>query len=70
MIPRQGGDPVRLHDAFGATPVPGEDGQMFFVRGGYYDGWARRHFPQRRNAACVEFERRRHLHPTHHMVRQ
>ena len=22
MIPRQGGDPVRLHDAFGATPPP------------------------------------------------
>ena len=51
MIPRQGGDPVRLHDAFGATPVPGEDGQMFFVRGGYYDGWARRHF---RSAECAD----------------
>ena len=43
MIPAKGGDPVRLHDAFGAL-IPGEDEQMFFVRGGYYDGWARRHF--------------------------
>ena len=52
MIPRQGGDPVRLHDAFGATPVPGEDGQMFFVRGGYYDGWARRHFRSANALMC------------------
>ena len=50
-IPRDGGNPTRLHDAFGATPVPGEDGQMFFVRGGYYDGWARRHF---RSAECAD----------------
>ena len=40
-----GGPIQRLHDAFGVDPVLSPDGRhILFARGGYYDGWERRHY--------------------------
>lgn len=45
MVGLQGGDMMRVHDAFGAEPRTSPDGEkVVFSRGGYYDGWARRHY--------------------------
>ncbi len=44
MIDLDGGEPVRVHDAFGSNPRISPDGsKVAFVRGGYYSGFARRH---------------------------
>lgn len=40
-----GGDLVRLHDAFGSAPAVSPDGsRIAFTRGGFYYGWNRRHY--------------------------
>ena len=45
MVSVDGGDLIRVHDAFGAEPDISSDGSMtVFSRGGYYDGWDRRHY--------------------------
>lgn len=42
---------TRVHDAFGSEPVPSADGsRVLFSRGGYYDGWDRRHYRGPENA--------------------
>ncbi len=41
----RGGEPQRLHDAFGAEPRLSPDGRyLAFTRGGAYHGWNRRHY--------------------------
>jgi tricorn protease len=41
----KGGEPRRLHDAFGSAPRLSPDGRrVAFTRGGYYHGWSRRHY--------------------------
>jgi tricorn protease len=43
VIGESGGEPRRLHDAFGSEPRLSPDGQrLLFTRGGYYHGWHRR----------------------------
>lgn len=45
MVSPDGGPIVRVHDAFGSHPVASPDGdRVLFARGGYYDGWERRHY--------------------------
>lgn len=45
MVSPEGGDLIRVHDAFGSHPVISADGkQVAFTRGGYYYGWNRRHY--------------------------
>ncbi|ABM60941.1 S41 family peptidase [Halorhodospira halophila] len=40
-----GGEPQRLHDAFGSEPSTSPDGRyVAFTRGGAYHGWSRRHY--------------------------
>lgn len=40
-----GGEPERLHDAFGSEPSVSPDGRyVAFTRGGAYHGWGRRHY--------------------------
>ncbi|MCG5528258.1 MULTISPECIES: S41 family peptidase [Halorhodospira] len=40
-----GGEPQRLHDAFGSEPSVSPDGRhVAFTRGGAYHGWSRRHY--------------------------
>jgi len=44
MINLDGGEPMRIHDAFGSQPRIADDGErVLFVRGGYYSGFERRH---------------------------
>ena len=41
----EGGPVERVHDAFGSQPRVAPDGRrILFARGGYYDGWERRHY--------------------------
>lgn len=45
MISTAGGDPQRVHDAFGWHAAVSPDGNtVAFTRGGYYYGWERRHY--------------------------
>ncbi len=45
MVHVDGGELQRIHDAFGGSPVISPDGaRVVFTRGGYYDGWSRRHY--------------------------
>lgn len=44
-ITPRGGEPRRLHEAFGSEPRVSADGRYtVFTRGGYYHGWNRRHY--------------------------
>ncbi len=45
MVSPNGGDLLRVHDAFGSHPVISPDGsRVAFTRGGFYYGWDRRHY--------------------------
>ncbi|TVP53304.1 MAG: peptidase S41 [Halomonadaceae bacterium] len=45
FITPQGGEPRRIHEAFGSEPRLSPDGRYtVFTRGGYYHGWNRRHY--------------------------
>ncbi|TVQ53966.1 MAG: peptidase S41 [Phycisphaerales bacterium] len=45
MVSVEGGEPQRLHDAFGSEAAVSPDGsRIVFTRGGYYGGWSRRHY--------------------------
>lgn len=59
MIGLNGGDPVRVHDAFGYDPSVSPDGsRVAFTRGGRPLGWARRHYrgPDRMNVWLYDRE--------------
>ncbi|QJQ97178.1 PDZ domain-containing protein [Halomonas sp. PA5] len=44
-IAPEGGELLRLHDAFGSSPQLSPDGRhVAFTRDGYYHGWNRRHY--------------------------
>ncbi|MDQ2077203.1 S41 family peptidase [Marinimicrobium sp. ABcell2] len=44
-ISQEGGEPRRVHDAFGSEPKVSPDGRrVVFTRGGYYHDWGRRHY--------------------------
>jgi len=58
MVSTDGGDIRRLHDAFGSTPAVSTDGRRIcFTRGGYSDGWDRRHYRGPENADVWLFDR-------------
>ena len=45
LVSLDGGPLERVHDAFGSEPVPSPNERyVLFSRGGYYDGWERRHY--------------------------
>lgn len=58
MISTEGGDIRRVHDALGAEPRVSADGtRVIFTRGGYSDGWGRRHYRGPENADVWIFDR-------------
>lgn len=45
VVSPEGGEPRRLHEAFGSAPRLSPDGRrVAFTRGGYYHDWGRRHY--------------------------
>src|SRR5690625_7250039 len=45
IVHPEGGEPQRVHDAFGSSPKVSPNGQrVAFTRGGYYHDWGRRHY--------------------------